>query len=325
LDVLTGMSIFVAVVENSSLAGAARSMNLSPSVVSKQLSALEDRLGVRLLNRTTRRVSLTEVGSAYYERAKRILADVDEAEAAVSQAHSSPRGLLKITAPTTFAHRHVAPHLPAFMDRYPEVQVQLLVADRLVDLVEEGIDLAIRIAHLKDSSLIARKLAPNYRKLVASPEYLAKWGTPKRPEDLNDHALITLPPGSSINDWHFLVDGEEKLVKAQGTITTNNGDSILMLALAGAGISMLAAHVVGKYLQDGRLVSILDDNVSEDVPIYAVYPSNRHLSPKVRAFVDYLVEVYAPHPYWLDEVEKAQAAIAAKASAEAAKQRIPAE
>jgi len=176
VDVLTGMTIFVAVVENSSLAGAARHMNLSPSVVSKQLSALEDRLGVRLLNRTTRRVSLTEVGSAYYERCKRILADVDEAEAAVSTAHSSPRGLLKITAPSTFAHRHVAPHLPGFMDRNPEVQVQMLVADRLVDLVEEGVDLAIRIAQLKDSSLIARKLAPNHRKLVAAPGYLAKWG-----------------------------------------------------------------------------------------------------------------------------------------------------
>ncbi len=314
MDVLTGMSIFAAVVENSSLAGAARSMNLSPSVVSKQLSALEDRLGVRLLNRTTRRVSLTEVGSAYYERAKRILADVDEAEAAVSQAHASPRGLLRITAPTTFAHRHVAPHLPGFMDRHPEVQVQMLVADRLVDLVEEGIDLAIRIAQLKDSSLIARKLAANDRKLVAAPDYLAKWGTPQRPEDLNDHALITLPPGSPINDWHFLHDDEQKVVKAQGTITTNNGDSILSLALAGAGVCMLAGHMVGKYLQDGRLISILDDAVREDVPIYAVYPSNRHLSPKVRAFVDYLVEVYGPHPYWVDEVEEIPTALRASKS-----------
>ena len=277
MDVLTGMSIFAAVVENNSLAGAARHMNLSPSVVSKQLSALEDRLGVRLLNRTTRRVSLTEVGSAYYDRCK-----------------------LKITAPSTFAHRHVAPHLPGFLDRFPEVQVQLLVADRLVDLVEEGIDLAIRIAQLKDSSLIARKLAPNHRKLVASPNYLEKWGVPAKPEDLSDHALITLQPGSPINDWHFKVNGEEKVVRARGTIATNHGDSILALALSGAGLTMLAAHVAGEYLQNGRLVSVLDDLVSEDVPIYAVYPSNRHLSPKVRAFVDYLVETYGPRPYWLE-------------------------
>jgi len=300
MDVLTGMSIFVSVVENNSLAGAARHMNLSPSVVSKQLSALEDRLGVRLLNRTTRRVSLTEVGSAYYERCKRILADVDEAEAAVTTAHSSPRGLLKITAPSTFAHRHVAPHLPGFLDRFPEVQVQLLVADRLVDLVEEGMDLAIRIAQLKDSSLIARKLAPNHRKLVAAPSYLEKWGVPARPDDLADHALITLQPGSPINDWHFIVEGEERVVRARGLIATNHGDSILALALSGAGLAMLAAHVVGEYVQEGSLVSVLDDMVSEDVPIYAVYPSNRHLSPKVRAFVDYLVEIYGPRPYWLD-------------------------
>lgn len=311
MDVLTGMTIFVAVVENSSLAGAARHMNLSPSVVSKQLSALEDRLGVRLLNRTTRRVSLTEVGSAYYERCKRILADVDEAEAAVSTAHSSPRGLLKITAPSTFAHRHVAPHLPGFMDRNPEVQVQMLVADRLVDLVEEGIDLAIRIAQLKDSSLIARKLAPNHRKLVASPDYLAKWGVPARPEEINEHALITLQPGSPINDWHFVIDGQETVIRARGTIATNHGDSILALALSGAGLAMLAAHVVGEHIKSGRLISVLDENVREDVPIYAVYPSNRHLSPKVRAFVDYLVDVYGPRPYWLDYMIDARAPVAA--------------
>lgn len=299
MDVLTGMAIFTAVVENNSLAGAARHLNLSPSVVSKQLSALEDRLGVRLLNRTTRRVSLTEVGSAYYERCKRILADVDEAEAAVTTAHSSPRGLLKITAPTTFAHRHVAPHLPTFIDRFPEVQVQLLVSDRLVDMVEEGVDLAIRIAQLKDSSLIARKLAPNHRKLVASPDYLKRWGTPVKPENVNDHAVVSLLPGSPINDWHFMVDGEETVIRAKGDIVTNNGDAILELALSGAGLAMLAAHVVGEHLQNGKLVSILDEYVREDVPIYAVYPSNRHLSPKVRAFVDFLIEMYGPRPYWL--------------------------
>ena len=169
MDTLTAMKVFCSVVENDSLAGAARTMNVSPSVVSKQLSALEDRLGVRLLNRTTRRVSVTEVGAAYYERCKRIIADVDEAEVAVSRAHTAPRGLLKITAPSTFAHRHVAPHVPSFIDRYPEVQVQVLISDRIVDLVDEGVDLAIRIAQLRDSSLIARRLAPNHRAIVASP------------------------------------------------------------------------------------------------------------------------------------------------------------
>ena len=179
MDTLTAMKVYCSVVENDSLAGAARTLNVSPSVVSKQLSALEDKLGVRLLNRTPRRVSVTEVGIAYYDRCKRIIADVDEAEIAISQTHSKPRGLLRITAPSTCAHRHVTPHLPKFIDRYPEVEVRVQVNDRIVDLVDDGIDLAIRIAQLKDSSLIARRLAPTHRSIVATPEYLKTWGIPK--------------------------------------------------------------------------------------------------------------------------------------------------
>ena len=298
MDVLTQMKVFCSVVDNNSLAGAARSLTVSPSVVSKQLAALEDRLGVRLLNRTTRRVSLTEVGAAYYERSKRIIADVDEAEVSVSQSHAAPRGLLKITAPTTFAHRHVAPYLANFIDRYPEVQIQMLVNDRIVDMVDEGIDLAIRIAQLKDSSLIARKLAPNTRSLVASPEYLERWGAPQRLEELNDHALITLHPGSLINDWHFEVDGEERVFRAKGSILINNGDSILSAVLSGGGLAMLAAHMAGEHVKSGKLVPVLEEYVRDDVPIYAVYPSSRHLSPKVRAFVDYLIQIYGSKPYW---------------------------
>jgi DNA-binding transcriptional LysR family regulator len=302
MDTLTAMSVFAAVVENNSLAGAAQVKNLSPSVVSKQLAALEDRLGVRLLNRTTRRISLTEVGSAYYERCKRILADVDEAEIAVSQSHAAPRGRLRLTAPTTFAHRHVAPHLPEFITRFPEVEVQLLVNDRIVDLVDEGIDLAIRIAGLKDSSLIARKLANNYRSIVAAPEYLAKYGRPNAPADLNQHALLTYPPGNPINDWHFVVDGTETVIRAQGTIMTSNGDSILKAVQAGGGLAMLPSFMTGEHIKNGRLIEVLGEYVREDVPIFAVYPSSRHLSPKVRAFVDFLVDTYGAHPYWLADV-----------------------
>jgi len=299
MDTLTAMKIYCSVVENDSLAAAARSLSVSPSVVSKQLSALEDRLGVRLLNRTTRRVSVTEVGSAYYERCKRIIADVDEAEIAVSRSHTEPRGLLKITAPSTFAHRHVTPHLPRFLDRNPEVEIQVHVNDRIVDLVDEGIDLAIRIAQLKDSSLIARRLAPNHRSIVATPEYLKTWGMPESPEDLLEHALITMQPGNPINDWHFLVDGQEKTIRVKGAISVNNGDAALSTVLAGGGLAMLTSFMTGEYMQDGRLLPVLDEYVSEDVPIYAVYPSSRHLSPKVRAFVDYLVEIYGQMPYWL--------------------------
>ena len=299
MDTLTAMRLYCAVVENGSLAAASRSLGISPSVVSKQLSRLEDRLGARLLNRTTRRISVTEVGSAYFDRCKRIVADVDEAEAAVSLSHMAPRGLLKITAPTTFAHRHVTPHLPQFIELYPEVSVQVQVNDRIADLVDEGLDLAIRIAHLKDSSLIARRLAPNHRSIVATPDYLKRRGIPECPDDLLEHDLVTWGDGNPINDWHFMVNGREQVIRTRSTVTINNGDSILAAVLAGGGLAMLASFMTGEYVQSGRLLPVLDEFVREDVPIYAVYPSTRHLSPKVRAFVDFLARTYGPAPYWL--------------------------
>jgi DNA-binding transcriptional LysR family regulator len=299
MDTLAAMKVYCSVVENDSLAGAARTLNISPSVVSKQLSALEDRLGVRLLNRTTRRVSVTEIGTAYYDRCKRIITDVDEAEIAVSRSHSQPRGMLRVTAPSTFAHRHVTAHLPKFIDRYPEVEVQVEVNDRIVDLVDNGIDLAIRIAQLKDSSLIARRLASNHRSIVATPEYLKTWGIPVIPEDLLQHTLITWPPGNLVNDWHFLIDGKERMIRTKGKISMNSGDSILSTVLAGGGLAMMNSFMTGEHVQGGRLLSVMEDYVSEDIPIYAVYPSSRHLSPKVRVFVDFLLEIYGPKPYWL--------------------------
>ena len=299
MDTLSSMKVFCSVVENDSLAGAARLLNVSPSVVSKQLSALEDRLGVRLINRTTRRVSVTEEGKAYYERSKRIIADVDEAEISISRAHSAPRGLLKVTAPFTFSHRHLTPHLPSFLKLYPEVEVRVQLSDRVVDLVDEGIDLAIRIAHLKDSSLIARRLAANHRSLVATPDYLEKNGTPEHPEDLMQHQLITYPPGNPLNDWHFLIDETERLIKAKGAISINNGDAILSAVLAGGGLTMTSSYMVGEHIKNQRLVSVLENFVKEDIPIFAVYPSSRHLSPKVRVFVDFLIETYGSKPYWI--------------------------
>jgi DNA-binding transcriptional LysR family regulator len=287
-------------VENDSLADAARKINVSPSVVSKHLSALEDHLGVRLLNRTTRRISITEEGTAYYERCKQIITDVAEAEIEVSSAHTAPRGLLKITAPVTFAHRHLTPHLPKFLDMFPEVEVQVQVNDRVVDLVNEGIDLAIRITQLKDSSLIARRLAPNRRYIAATPEYLERNGTPKSVDDLKDHRLITWPPGNPLNDWHFLIDGVDRIIKVKGAIAVNEGDAILTTLLAGGGLGMTQEFLAGPFVKEKKLVPLLEEIVREDNPIYAVYPSSRHLSPKVRAFVDFLVETYGPKPYWIN-------------------------
>ena len=300
MDIFTAMKVYCSVVENDSLADAARKMNVSPSVVSKHLSALEDRLGVRLLNRTTRRISITEEGTAYYERCKQIITDVAEAEIEVSSAHTAPRGLLKITAPVTFAHRHLTPHLPKFLDMFPEVEVQVQVNDRVVDLVDEGIDLAIRISQLKDSSLIARRLAPNRRYIAATPEYLERNGTPKSVDDLKDHRLITWPPGNPLNDWHFLIDGVDRIIKVKGAIAVNEGDAILTTLLAGGGLGMTQEFLAGPFVKEKKLVPLLEEIVREDNPIYAVYPSSRHLSPKVRAFVDFLVETYGPKPYWMN-------------------------
>ena len=300
MDTFTAMKVYCSVVENDSLAGAARSLNVSPSVVSKQLSALEDRLGVRLINRTTRRISVTQEGTAYYESCKRIITDVAEAENAVSSAHAAPRGLLKITAPVTFAHRHLTPHLPKFLDMFPEVEVQVQVNDRVVDLVDEGIDLAIRISQLKDSSLIARRLAPNRRYIAATPEYLKKNGTPNAVDDLKEHRLITWPPGNPLNDWHFLINGIERIMKVNGAIAVNEGDGILTTLLAGGGLGMTQEFLAGPYVREKKLVPLLEEFVREDNPIYAVYPSNKHLSPKVRAFVDFLVKIYSPTPYWIN-------------------------
>lgn len=294
------MKVYCSVVENDSLADAARKMNVSPSVVSKHLSALEDHLGVRLLNRTTRRLSITEEGAAYYERCKQIITDVAEAEIEVSSAHTAPRGLLKITAPVTFAHRHLTPHLPKFLDMFPEVEVQVQVNDRVVDLVDEGIDLAIRISQLKDSSLIARRLAPNRRYIAATPEYLERNGTPKSVDDLKDHRLITWPPGNPLNDWHFLIDGVDRIIKVKGAIAVNEGDAILTTLLAGGGLGMTQEFLAGPFVKEKKLVPLLEEIVREDNPIYAVYPSSRHLSPKVRAFVDFLVKTYGPKPYWMN-------------------------
>ena len=300
MDIFTTMKVYCSVVENDSLADAARKMNVSPSVVSKHLSALEDHLGVRLLNRTTRRLSITEEGAAYYERCKQIITDVAEAEIEVSSAHTAPRGLLKITAPVTFAHRHLTPHLPKFLDMFPEVEVQVQVNDRVVDLVDEGIDLAIRISQLKDSSLIARRLAPNRRYIAATPEYLERNGTPKSVDDLKDHRLITWPPGNPLNDWHFLIDGVDRIIKVKGAIAVNEGDAILTTLLAGGGLGMTQEFLAGPFVKEKKLVPLLEEIVREDNPIYAVYPSSRHLSPKVRAFVDFLVETYGPKPYWMN-------------------------
>ena len=312
MDLISMMRVFVTVADKGSMASAGRDLNLSPSVMSKNLSALEDRLGARLLTRTTRSVSLTEVGHAYLDRARRIIGDVDEAEAAVSSVTNAPRGHLRITAPSTFSYRHISPHLPIFREMYPDVEVEMIISDNELNLVENNIDLAIRIALMRDSSLISRKLASNPRAMVASPDYLKKKGKPIHPDDLIKHDIISFQLGSPYNEWHFFVDNKPKIFTAKGMLQLNHGDAILRSCINNGGICMLSRFVVGRHIAAGTLTSLLENFLQEDIPIYAVYPSGKHLSPKVRAFLDFLVKTYGSIPYWDEHGDhKSKAAIRA--------------
>lgn len=298
MDSLNAMEVFVRVVQSGSFSEAARSLNLTPSAVSKQVSRLEDRLGARLINRTTRRLGMTEEGSAFFERAQRILADVQEAEQAVTTVDGAPRGTLKLNAPVVFGRMHIAPLIPTYLAKHPEVRLDFSVNDRYVDIVEEGLDLVIRIGELKDSSLIARRLATNRRVVVAHEDYLARHGTPERPQDLQKHNCLVYLYRQQRSLWEFDGPDGPTAVEVKGDAEANNAEVILELTRAGQGIALLPTWLVGQCLQKGYLRQILNDHVAADSQIYAVYPPGRHLSPKVRTFVDHLVQHFKSAPLW---------------------------
>lgn len=284
------MASFVAVVEEDGFSRAAERMGLSPSAVSKQVSRLEDRLGARLLNRTTRRIGLTEEGEAFYQRSIRILADIEEAERAVTDHLEAPRGTLRVSASISFGQRQLVPLLPGLMARYPELRIDLVLTDSMVDLVEEGIDVAIRVAAPRDSSLIARRIAVDRRLVCASPSYLADQGRPRTPADLAGHNCLIYGTVSNA-DWRFDGPAGRETVRVASNFEANSGEAVRDLALAGVGIARLATFLVGDDIAAGRLERLLADyHEPQENVIHAVYPSRRHLSPKVRAFVDTLVE-----------------------------------
>ena len=294
---LNAMVVFARVVEEKGFSTAARRLGLSKSAVSKQIAQLEDRVGARLLHRTTRRLSLTDVGAAFYERCARILAEAEEAELAVSRMHTVPRGTLRVSGPTSFGGRYLASAVAEFLALYPDLKVDLILNDRVVDLIEEGYDLALRIGRLAVSSLIARKLCPMPRVIVASPEYLATRGTPQAPADLAQHNCLLYSYQATGDAWHFLVGAAEVSVHVAGNFRANNGDVLLAGARAGLGIAMLPGFLAGPDLCTGRLVEVLRPYRDFAHAISAVYPHNRHLSAKVRIFVDFLVERYARPPW----------------------------
>jgi DNA-binding transcriptional LysR family regulator len=299
MESLTDVAVFVRVVESGSFTAAAERLEISKSVVSKYVTRLEDHLGARLLNRTTRRLSLTEVGRVLYDRSRKGLADIEEAQQEVSRLQREPRGTLRINVPMSFGILHVAPALPEFQRQYPELTVDLNLDDRKIDVIEEGFDVSVRISELPDSSLVARRIAPCRHAVVASPSYLGKHGTPRTPDDLRDHNVITYRYQDSANKWHFrMKDSESTSVDVSGTSMMNNSLAIREAVLEGIGVTRAPTFVVGKDIQEGRLVKLLAGYEILQVAIFLVYPQRRHLSPKIRAFVEFMAARISETPYW---------------------------
>lgn len=292
------MDLFLRIVDAGSFAAAAEQLGLSRALASRAVLDLEARLGTRLLNRTTRRLSPTEAGIAFYRRAQRIVADVAEAEEEAAALHARPRGLLRVNAPVSFGVLHVAPALATYLDRYPEVSVDLTLNDRVIDLLEDGTDLAIRIGQLADSSLVARRLAPCRVILCAAPSYLAAHGTPAHPADLSRHRCIGYAYGANRDEWVLQGPGGEARARIGARLQINNGDAIQAAIREGYGISLQPDFIAADDLAAGRVVQVLPEWRLPEIAIHAVYPPARTLSAKVRSFVDFLVERFAK-PSWL--------------------------
>lgn len=297
MDKSQEMAMFVRTVAEGSFSAAARALKLTPSAVSKQVSRLEDRLGARLLNRTTRSLSLTGEGRAFHARCVQILAEIEEAETAVTELHAAPRGTLRINATVAFMNHQVMPLLPEFLERYPELHFDLMLTDRHVDLVDEGVDVAIRFGRLAESTLIARKLADSRRVICAAPAYLARHGTPRTPADLAAHNCLTLSTRPEFNVWEFGPRPDQHL-RVDGNFEVNQADALYDACLAGIGLARVATYLVDADIKAGRLVPVLTEHLKEATSIYIAYPHRRHLSPKVRAFVDFLVAKFNPVPPW---------------------------
>ncbi|MGB8417455.1 LysR family transcriptional regulator [Paraburkholderia sp.] len=299
MDRLRAFEVFVTVVSRGSFTRAADVLDTSPANVTRYVNELEAHLGTRLLNRTSRKLSLTEGGETLYARCKSILDDVAETEGLVSSASVEPRGRLRINAPVSFGILHLAPLWPEFMRKYPRVELDVSLIDRVVDIVEEGYDLAIRISRAGSTSHAARKLATSRNTLCASPAYLARYGYPAAPADLVEHRCIGYAYAATGNEWQ-LIDSERKThaVKVNYHMHTNNGDTARAAALAGQGVIWQPTFLIGNDLRAGTLIQLLPDYRLPDIDVLALYPSRRHLSAKIRAVVDFLVDAFGGVPPW---------------------------
>jgi DNA-binding transcriptional LysR family regulator len=290
MDRIDAMQAFVAVADLRGFAPAARKLKLSPSAVTRLIAALEDRLGVRLLQRTTRSVALTDVGARYLERTRRILADVEEAERSAEGERTRPAGRLVVSAPVGFGRLHVSPLMSAYLKRYGDVSAELRLEDRIVNLVEDGIDLGVRIGDLSDSTLVARQVGEMRRIVVASPAYLKARGEPKRPEEISSHDTIQFGAASALADWRFVEDGKEIRVDYTPRLITNSADAAVQYAASGGGLTGVLTYQAADAVRRGRLKVVLEKFELPRFPINIVYPTSRLLSAKVRTFIDLAVE-----------------------------------
>lgn len=299
MDRLTCIKVFVTAVEEGSFAAAARRFGMSAAMAGKYVSAIETELNARLLQRTTRRLSLTDVGQVYFERCKRILEAWDEANCEASDAQGTARGVLRIAAPVTFGAMHLGNVLANYLEAHPHVNIEVSLSDRYVDLLEAGVDVAVRIGRLPDSGLIARRLAPCRMVICASPDFLRRHGTPRSPEDLREAPRLTFSEAVSVDDW-TLIDAEQRahVISGPSRMSANNTQMLLAAALAGAGVVYGPTFVFGEHLARGELVELLPDYRASELTIQAVFPSARHMSVKVRHLLDYLAAAFGDVPPW---------------------------
>jgi LysR family transcriptional regulator, regulator for bpeEF and oprC len=293
MDRLMAIQAFTRVVELGGFTKAADSLRLSKTTVSDLVQSLETHLGVRLLQRTTRRVSVTADGAAFYERSKQILADLDEAEASVMQARVAPKGILRVDMPSGLARLFVIPRLPEFVGRYPDLRLELGMGLRPVDMLEEGVDCVVRFGAQEDSSLVARRVGTMISVCCASPAYLREHGAPRRPEELSAHRCVNFLSNRTgrVLDWEFARDGQKVQLTLDGVLAVNDQDAYIVAGLMGFGIVKVANYLARPYLESGQLTQVLSDWTAEQFPVSVMYPQNRHLSAKVRIFVDWISEL----------------------------------
>ena len=294
MDRLTEMEAFATVVDQGGFTDAARKLGISKSAVSKHISALEARLGTRLLNRTTRRVNPTEIGLAYYDKALRVLNDAGEADALVSSLHSDPAGLLRVSVATDFGVHHLSPIIGSFLDEFPDITLSIVLNNRFVELASEGFDMAVRIGDVDDGTLNARKLAETTKRMVASPAYFEKYGRPARIDDLNEHRLLHYSSQAGNAVWRVTApSGEKRQVRTAGGLSVNDGQSLLNATISGLGIAYLPSFLYARAMADGQIEDAIPDLPVEVQGIYAVQPQARFTQPKVRAFMDFLAQRFA--------------------------------